>query len=637
MAHAHQHHNHRRSPVAAALETTQQTSAQNTTDGTGFAELFPFSVGLTGVDNNSNYLFFHISILSLCGILLATLALRWGKMLMAQLRHMTVLSNPTRQRFWAENRTNWWPWLKKHLLYAPLWRTRHNRQFQLTEAHAIGTLPSRGHMLLLVLYGVMNLVWCLSLPYSETAQTRVAQLRGRAGVLAALNIVPTVVFALRNNPLIWLLQTPYDTFNLFHRWIARIFIVESVVHVGAWLWNTVHATPVADIANAPAGSWDAVKLGLTQGPHAPSYMWGLVGAVSLCFILIQTWGPLRHAFYETFLFTHKVFVLLAIIGIYLHLKIDSLPQWSWIVFSLVIWIAEYVFRLYNILYHNYGVGHGWSRVTVEALAGEACRVTFDLARPWRPRPGAHCHIYIPSVSGLSSHPFSVAWTNVHPLRRSRDEKLPTIEMDAILDRTEELKGSVSFVIRSRTGFTRQLYNKAASLDDGVFMTYGAVEGPYAGHDSLNSFGTVLLFAGGIGITHQVGYVRDLMNGCRNGTSAAKKVILIWSVPNTESLEWVRPWMDEILKMPGRRDVLKIQLFITKPRSHAEVVSGTGSIQMFPGRCNPQTIIDKEIVERMGAMGVTVCGPGAFADDVRRAARRRVQVGVLDFVEEAFTY
>jgi predicted ferric reductase len=37
------------------------------------------------------------------------------------------------------------------------------------------------------------------------------------------------------------------------------------------------------------------------------------------------------------------------------------------------------------------------------------------------------------------------------------------------------------------------------------------------------------------------------------------------------------------------------------------------------------------------MAVTVCGPGAFADDVRRAVRKRVQVGVIDFVEEAFTY
>jgi len=35
--------------------------------------------------------------------------------------------------------------------------------------------------------------------------------------------------------------------------------------------------------------------------------------------------------------------------------------------------------------------------------------------------------------------------------------------------------------------------------------------------------------------------------------------------------------------------------------------------------------------------VPVCGPGAFADEVRDAVRKRVNIGSLDFIEEAFTY
>lgn len=44
-----------------------------------------------------------------------------------------------------------------------------------------------------------------------------------------------------------------------------------------------------------------------------------------------------------------------------------------------------------------------------------------------------------------------------------------------------------------------------------------------------------------------------------------------------------------------------------------------------------------MAERIGAMGVTVCGPGAFSDSVRAAVREQVDVGNVDFVEEAFTY
>jgi len=96
-------------------------------------------------------------------------------------------------------------------------------------------------------------------------------------------------------------------------------------------------------------------------------------------------------------------------------------------------------------------------------------------------------------------------------------------------------------------------------------------------------------------------------------------------------------MDEILKMEGRRDVLRIQLFVTKPRHRGDVVSSTGSVQMFAGRCNAATIVEREMSERIGAMGVTVCGPGAFSDTVRAACRAQVDVGNVDFVEEAFTY
>ncbi len=197
--------------------------------------------------------------------------------------------------------------------------------------------------------------------------------------------------------------------------------------------------------------------------------------------------------------------------------------------------------------------------------------------------------------------------------------------------------TVSLVMRARTGMTRKLYDTAAASPTGTITTWGAIEGPYGGHESMASYGTVLLFAGGVGITHCVGYVHHLLLQCQAGTSSTHKIVLVWSVPNTEALEWVRIWMDQILKMEGRREVLRIQLFVTKPRHRGEVISNTGSVQMFPGRCNPKTIVEKEMVERIGAMGVTVCGPGAFSDSVRAAVREVVTEGAVDFVEEAFTY
>lgn len=38
------------------------------------------------------------------------------------------------------------------------------------------------------------------------------------------------LFAQRNNVLLWLTGWDYSTYNTFHRWIARLVAVESIVH-----------------------------------------------------------------------------------------------------------------------------------------------------------------------------------------------------------------------------------------------------------------------------------------------------------------------------------------------------------------------------------------------------------------------
>ena len=96
-------------------------------------------------------------------------------------------------------------------------------------------------------------------------------------------------------------------------------------------------------------------------------------------------------------------------------------------------------------------------------------------------------------------------------------------------------------------------------------------------------------------------------------------------------------MDEILQMPGRREVLKMELYVTKPRNPKDLVSPSMTIKLYPGRCRPETVLNDELPKRVGATAVSVCGPGAFADEVRAAVRERMHWGALDFIEEAFTW
>jgi len=281
------------------------------------------------------------------------------------------------------------------------------------------------------------------------------------------------------------------------------------------------------------------------------------------------------------------------------------------------------------MYRN--MGNGGSRTLVEALPGNACRVTIDMARPWTFKPGQHAYLYMPSVGLFTSHPFSVAWSE--EAQDLSDEKIALNHQEVMAMQ----KTSMSFVIRARTGFTKKLFAKADASPDKRFVTNCYAEGPYGGMHMMHSYGTVMLFAGGVGITHQVPHVRDLVAGYAAGTVATRKIVLVWIIQSPEHLEWIRPWMTAILAMEKRRDVLRIMLFVSRPRSTKEIHSPSATVQMFPGRPNIETLMEIEMENQVGTMGVTVCGSGALSDDVRAAVRARQYAGNIDFIEEAFSW
>lgn len=353
----------------------------------------------------------------------------------------------------------------------------------------------------------------------------------------------------------------------------------------------------------------------------------MVAFAAMC---IQSISFIRHAFYETFKYFHIALAILAIIGLWYHLRLCKVPQLNLLAGAVAIWVLERLTRIALIMYRN--VGRGGTKAILETLPGDTMRLTVDVARPWTFLPGQHAYIYMPSIGLWTSHPFTVAW--------SQETEQPDMKYGLASSKQEVsalTKTSMSFVIRARSGFTRTLLKKVEASPEGRVSSKCFVEGPYGGQYQMHSYGTVVLIAGGIGITHQVPHVRDLVDGYANGTVAAQKVLLVWIVQNPEHLEWIRDYMIEILSMDKRREVLRIMLYITRPQSTKEIHSPSETVQMFPGRPNIEALIEMEIGNQVGAMGVSVCGSGSLSDDVRSAVRSRQCRSNIDYVEEAFTW
>ena len=75
-----------------------------------------YSYGLKGVDQHGNYLWVDTFLYLLLAIGLGLLVLRIANMFWRHQRHLTVMANPSNQKYWMTNKTSWWPWLNRHVL-----------------------------------------------------------------------------------------------------------------------------------------------------------------------------------------------------------------------------------------------------------------------------------------------------------------------------------------------------------------------------------------------------------------------------------------------------------------------------------------------------------------------------------------
>ncbi|KAH7037476.1 ferric reductase like transmembrane component [Microdochium trichocladiopsis] len=612
------------STTPTAIERRAHPAAKNdpmATDAIG-----QYSTLLNGVNQDNNMLFSDSLWWTLGIMAMIVLAIRILESMWHQLRQVSAMPTPgKRQTYWKTAQWSWMPSLKKNLIYAPLWKKRHNREIQLSSAISIGTLPSRLHFIILSIYLLSNVGYMFVLNWSGGLEfARAAEVRGRSGTLAVVNMVPLIILAGRNNPLIPLLRVSFDTYNLLHRWMGRVVVVETVVHTCAWLYVAVAAQ-----------NWEQAGARLFDDIFLAS---GLYGTIALFVLLVLSLSPLRHAFYETFLNVHILLAMFILAMTLVHCSTahvpgGHLPQLPFMVAIFSIWFADRLARMFRLTYNNWST-RGFSSALVEALPGDASRVTIELARHIEVKPGTHAYLRFSGVRAWESHPFSIAWVAHHPAssRAKVDDGPPTAE-DIQRGTT-----SVSFIIGAHTGFTRQLHNTAMAGPGQTIRLKAAMEGPYAGHHQLGSYGHAVLFAGATGITHQLSYLKPLIEGHNDGVVATRRITLVWVMRDTEALQWIRPWMDEVLRLPNRREILSIKLFITRPKNAKEINSPSSTVQMFPGRPNISTLVKKEVEEQMGAMCVSVCGPGALADDVRQAVREvQVDRTVVDFVEESFTW
>ncbi|WVQ76889.1 hypothetical protein IAR50_006563 [Cryptococcus sp. DSM 104548] len=358
-----------------------------------------------------------------------------------------------------------------------------------------------------VLYTAVYLFYCLHTTTSWFPARGYVNAANQLGVMSFSQLPIILLLVSKNNPIASLTGITYQKLNYLHRASSRVCLLTSWGHAILW-------TP------------DVWEIGDTR----PYLLWGIAALTGFTMLWLTSFRFIRRMAWEFFILSHIIFSLLYLIGAYFHW--ERLNYWVWP--ALLIWALDRLLRFVKVLYINKispfiqycrnakkckGVQRGLERgVRVELLEHDVMRVTIERAG-WTWKAGQHAFLSAPSLSSSphESHPFSIA-------------NIPTPTSNA-----------ASFLIRVHSGFTSRLLHALHSdIQEGLPLL---IEGPYGYPHGLDSYSTVVLLAGGTGVTFTSSHFLQILQNASCARSAIKHLHLVWHIRHASNIQWIAPLLN----------------------------------------------------------------------------------------------
>ena len=354
----------------------------------------------------------------------------------------------------------------------------------------------------------------------------------RAGMIAVSLLPWIVALSMKANMISMLTGIGHEKLNVLHRWAAYLMLFLSLIHMIPF-----YVTPLWD-----QGGLVTFKSYFTR--QAYIYTTGIAAMVPLLLLVLHSLPMARKRAYELFVALHVPLSIVFLGMMFWHCH-NYLTSWHYLTATAAIWVVSYLIRLFYL---------NWTRVkrlswligeeaAVTILPENAVKVTIPTQVRWR--PGQYVYLRMPGISVFENHPFTIASLN--------SEDFPSAYGEQYRD--------MVLVFRPFGGFTRKVLNSA--MDKGPHKTYRAfIDGPYGGMTrELASFDTVVLLAGGSGITAIVSQLLDLIKKMREGKAVVKHIQVVWALKRPETMEWFKEEL-RICRDNAPPDSVHCQFFIT---------------------------------------------------------------------------
>jgi predicted ferric reductase len=445
----------------------------------------------------------------------------------------------------------------------------------------IGNAPTVGQAAYIFFFFALNLVLCAvnygssqPHPWGFAKKEEILSYIGYRTGHVGYGLLPLVVlFSSRNNFLLWITNWSYGTYLLLHRWIARIFAVQAIVH---------SITLLLTYQGSSSYAVESIK---------PYWLWGIVATVLTCAMLVLSALYFRRLAYEIFLILHIVLAILVIVGCWYHVIL----KWgynfydNWLYAAIAVWFFDRAVRVLRVL------KNGMRYASVTEIGDSYVRVDIPGVR-WTIKPGYIGYVGFPTLHPLrpwENHPFSINSSVLfqsyrHALAQGSpgnsisqngdaegvfaDQKAPKSRVAHDITFPITAAG-VSLVIKKKTGMTQMLNTNARLLT--------MLDGPYPHSANTDALETdhLLLLAGGIGIT-----------GLLTWLSVHPNIRLAWSVKAPD-----QALVDEMSTALG--NIADKQVLVGQ-------------------RFDIRKLLQEGVAIGYKKVGVVVCGPAEMCDEAR---------------------
>lgn len=466
-----------------------------------------------------------------------------------------------------------------------------------------------------------------------------------------------------------------DKHITFHRYIAYMICLMTVIHVGAHVFNVeryaeAYDSPTPDrellrVLSGLGSGNSSIFLNPIREPTDPilatlrflAGVSGIVITLSLIIMVSAATELIRRSYFEVFWFTHHLFVLF-FIGLVVHGfegivrrqtpasvsqhnplncsanpsnwgKRDSSGQmrcpipefegisakaWMWTIGPMVIYIIERIVRFVR----------SQQRVVITKVVKHPSRV-YQLRmqkKGFKMLPGQYIFVHCPSISKLEWHPFT--------LTSAPEDDYFSIHVRRAGDWTDALA-------------------KACHIDDDDYTSTSklpmvAVDGPFGtATEDIFWYEVDVFVAAGIGVTPFASILKHIRYQCMNpdGDMKLRKVYFYWVCPDTNSFEWMQELLQEFdtqMAEQGNTNFLTYNIYLTRgwdkdqaqniilhEGDEADPVTGLQQKTHY-GRPNWDKIFENISKDHAGiSVGVFFCGPSGLSNTLHQMSNKHSAV------------